>query len=195
MEHIKPQNAGQYTPDHLHEESDINVKGVLGFLLFLVVMAIIIHVGLWIMYNGLDRWAERMDPAPNPMTAQTIEQQKTNGGRVGDAQSTQGAPDVQKNMRAIVATFPEPRLQPDEVRDMDLFRQNEDRILHSYSKVDASGETVRIPIERAMQIVAERGLPNFGGAANAKPAQGQALQPAGQSSGKLPAAADKTTKR
>jgi len=194
MEHIKPQNAGQYTPDHLHEESDINVKGILAFAVFLVLMFIAIFGGMALVQKGLNRWAENMDPAPNPMVA---EQLKAGGGRVGDVPSTQGAEDVQQKLQAIVSSFPEPRLQPDDTRDMDLFRQSEDKILHSYSRVDANGETVRIPIERAMEIVAERGLPNFGGPAPnpvTRP-QGQALGQPGQSSGKLPAAADKTTKK
>jgi hypothetical protein len=194
MEHIKPQNAGQYTPDHLHEESDINVKGILAFAVFLVVMFIAIFGGMALVQKGLNRWAENMDPAPNPMVA---EQLKAGGGRVGDVPSTQGSEDVQQKLQSIVSSFPEPRLQPDDTRDMDLFRQSEDKILNSYSRVDAKGEAVRIPIERAMEIVAERGLPNFGGPAATPPTrpQGQALGQPGQSSGKLPAAADKTTKK
>jgi hypothetical protein len=194
MEHIKPQNVGQYTPDHLHEESDVNVKGILAFAAFLVVMFIVIFGGMALVQQGLNRWADKMEPPPNPMVA---EQLKAGGGRVGDVAATHGSEDVQKKLQQIVGTFPEPRLQPDEVRDMDKFRQSEDRILHSYSRVDANGNTVRIPIERAMEIVAERGLPNFGGPAPTPATQpkGQALGQPGQSSGKLPAAADKTTKK
>lgn len=185
MEHIKPQNVGQFTPDHEHEDSDINVRAVLGFAAFLVLMAIVIHVGLWFVYRGLDKWAERMDPPANPMVMQ---EQKAGSGRVGDVQSTQGAEDVQQKMRDIVTTFPEPRLQPDEVRDMDLFRQKQERDLHGYGKVDASGQTVRIPVERAMEIIAERGLPNFGTA----PA---AAKPAAQRAQKAPAKAGSTSQR
>jgi hypothetical protein len=111
--------------------------------------------------------------------------------------TARGTETVQKEMRNVVATFPEPRLQPDEVRDMDLFRQSEDKRLHSYGKVDASGQTIHIPIERAMEIVAERGLPNFG-TAPAGPAtrpQGQTLGQPGQGSATVPATADKTTKK
>jgi hypothetical protein len=196
MEHIKPQNVGGYSPEHLHEESDINVKAILAFAIFLFVSGLVIHVGLWFMYKGLDRWAEKMDPAPNPMVAG---QQNVSGGRLGDVQSAQGAENVQQQMRKVVTTFPEPRLQPDEIRDMDVFRQTQERDLHSYGKVDASGQTIRIPIERAIDIIAERGLPNFGAGATSKnpptAPQGQALGQPGQSSGTLPAAADKTTKK
>jgi hypothetical protein len=191
MEHIKPQNVGHYTPDHLHEESDVDVKAVLGFGAFLAIGGVIVFGAMLLFQKGMNNWADKNDPDPNPMVAQ---EQKAGHGRVGDVQSAQGAEDVQKKMHQIVATFPEPRLQPDEVRDMDLFRQSEEKALHSYGKVDASGETIHIPIERAMQLIAERGLPDFG-MATGKPAQGQALGQPGQSSGKLPATADKTTKK
>ena len=111
--------------------------------------------------------------------------------------AAQGSENVQKQMKDIVATFPEPRLQPDEVRDMDLFRQSEDKKLRSYGKVDASGQMVQIPVERAMEIIAERGLPNFGAgaAAPATRPQGQTLAQPGQGSATVPATADKTTKK
>jgi hypothetical protein len=186
MEHIKPQ-VTQFSPEPIHEDRDINVKGVLGFIIFLAVGGIVIHVAMWGLYMGLGRWADKQDQAKaNPMVASTPEQT-----------AAQTSESVQKQMRNIVATFPEPRLQPDEVRDMDLFRQSEDKRLHSYGKVDASGQTIHIPIERAMEIVAERGLPNFG-TAPAGPAtrpQGQTLGQPGQGSATVPATADKTTKK
>jgi hypothetical protein len=137
----------------------------------------------------MDRWAEKRDAAAaNPMMA----------GPANAGTPKSAAPEnVQHQMKDIVSTFPEPRLQPDEVRDMDLFRQSEDKRLHSYGKVDASGQTIHIPIERAMEIVAERGLPNFGlaPAAPASPPQGQTLAQPGQGSATVPATADTTTKK
>jgi len=189
MEHIKPQNAGQYSPEELHEESDINAKGVLGFLLFLAIMAVIIHIVVWGLVKGFDRLEDSYDPQPNPML------QASQAAPAPNAQTSQGAPDVQKKMQALITTFPEPRLQTDDTRDMDVFRRSEEKILHSYSKVDASGQTVRIPIERAMELIEQRGLPDFGGASSTKGSIGQAMAQPGQNSGKLPAPADKTTKK
>jgi hypothetical protein len=54
---------------------------------------------------------------------------------------------------------PSPRLQTSPVRDMDAFRAAEDRVLSSYGWVDRNAGVVRIPIDRAMDIVAQRGLP------------------------------------
>src|SRR5262249_9953053 len=147
----------------IHEDKDIDVKAVLGFGIFLAVCGVIIHVAMWGFFVGLGHWADKRDQAAaNPM----VTAPKT---------TAQGTETVQKQMKDVVATFPEPRLQPDEVRDMDLFRQSEDKRLRSYGKVDATGQSLHIPIERAMEIVAERGLPNFGTA----PA-GPATRPQGQ---------------
>jgi hypothetical protein len=57
------------------------------------------------------------------------------------------------------APSPEPRLQVDEVRDLGRLHEHEDSILNSYGWVDQKAGIVRIPIERAMDIVAQRGLP------------------------------------
>jgi hypothetical protein len=53
----------------------------------------------------------------------------------------------------------EPRLQVDEVRDLGRLHEHEDSILNSYGWVDQRAGIMRIPIERAMDIVAQRGLP------------------------------------
>jgi hypothetical protein len=55
---------------------------------------------------------------------------------------------------------PEPRLQSDEAGDLDKLHQNEDAILQTYGWVDRNAGIVRIPVERALDIVAARGLPS-----------------------------------
>ena len=54
---------------------------------------------------------------------------------------------------------PEPRLQVKPVQDLKQVRDAEESILHSYGWANQQSGTVRIPIERAMQLIAERGLP------------------------------------
>jgi len=53
---------------------------------------------------------------------------------------------------------PEPRLQPDPAMDLKQFRAGEDAVLHSYGWVDPEKGIVRIPVERAMELVAKEGL-------------------------------------
>lgn len=54
---------------------------------------------------------------------------------------------------------PEPRLQAHPLRDLESLRHYERRLLETYAWVDRGAGTVRIPIGRAKEIIAERGLP------------------------------------
>jgi hypothetical protein len=55
---------------------------------------------------------------------------------------------------------PEPRLQETPISDLQAMRAAEDRILNSYGWIDKSNGLVRIPIDRAMDLLAQRGLPS-----------------------------------
>jgi hypothetical protein len=54
---------------------------------------------------------------------------------------------------------PEPRLEVSPAQDRRQLRTAEEQVLHSYGWVNQPSGVVRIPIERAMQLIAERGLP------------------------------------
>jgi hypothetical protein len=54
---------------------------------------------------------------------------------------------------------PEPRLQVSAPKDLKQYRAGQEEILHSYGWVDENAGIVRIPIERAMDILAQKGLP------------------------------------
>lgn len=51
---------------------------------------------------------------------------------------------------------PEPRLQVNAPMDLKKMRAREDAILNSYGWIDRSNGVVRIPIERAMEVIAQR---------------------------------------
>jgi hypothetical protein len=53
----------------------------------------------------------------------------------------------------------EPRLQATPVLDLNEFRAQEEAALRGYGWVDRKAGKVRIPIDRAVDLVAERGLP------------------------------------
>jgi hypothetical protein len=67
------------------------------------------------------------------------------------------------------AEFPEPRLQATPGADLKTLRAEEERELSSYGWVDRSAGVVRIPIDRAMELIMQRGLPEVG--ANKTPLQ------------------------
>lgn len=59
-----------------------------------------------------------------------------------------------------------PRLQVSPAKDLQELRAMEERQLHSYRWVDPEAGIVSVPIERAMEILAERGLPVHRGKEN-----------------------------
>jgi hypothetical protein len=54
---------------------------------------------------------------------------------------------------------PEPRLQESPSREMEQFAASQTRRLEGYGWVDKEKGVVHIPIEEAMRLTAERGLP------------------------------------
>ena len=54
---------------------------------------------------------------------------------------------------------PAPRLQTEPKRDLEHLRAREDHLLHTYEWVDPNAGMVRIPIDRAMELVLQKGLP------------------------------------
>jgi hypothetical protein len=58
--------------------------------------------------------------------------------------------------------FPQPRLEVKPGASLAELRAAEDSVLNSYGWIDRNRGTVRIPIDRAMQLILERGLPDVG---------------------------------
>ena len=66
----------------------------------------------------------------------------------------------QNQLNQMVQRFPTPRLQTDDGnQEIAEMHTREDLLLDNYSWIDRSSGKVRIPITRAMQIIAEHGLP------------------------------------
>jgi hypothetical protein len=57
------------------------------------------------------------------------------------------------------SAFPNPKLEEDERGQLNGIIVNEDNELYSYGWVDEKAGTVHIPIDRAMELLVERGLP------------------------------------
>ena len=54
---------------------------------------------------------------------------------------------------------PQPRLQVVPRQDLQRMRRAEDAVLNSYGWVDQQAGVVRIPIQRAIEVLAKKGLP------------------------------------
>jgi hypothetical protein len=55
--------------------------------------------------------------------------------------------------------FPNPRLEENERGQLNGFLTDEEKTLYSYGWVDQQAGAVRIPIDRAMDLLVQRGLP------------------------------------
>jgi hypothetical protein len=60
---------------------------------------------------------------------------------------------------ADIQQFPQPRLETNERIELNGFRLAEEQQLHSYGWVDKDAGVVHIPIETAMQMLVQHGLP------------------------------------
>jgi hypothetical protein len=59
-----------------------------------------------------------------------------------------------------VKLFPEPQLQKTPILDFKAIRAEEDKLLNGYAWVDLKKGVVRIPVDRAIDVLARRGLPS-----------------------------------
>jgi hypothetical protein len=126
------------------ESSDVSIRGVLIFVGTLLVTALVIHFALYFMeWHFKNRELRRKGPGAQPQVRSSV-------------------------ARALPA-FPEPRLQVSPPADLDTFRAREEEALASYGWVNKSSGIVRVPIQRAMEIIAQKGLPPADTNANAKP--------------------------
>ena len=61
------------------------------------------------------------------------------------------------------AQFPEPRLEAHPVANFTAARVEAEKELHSYGWIDRKSGVAHVPIERAMRLLLEHGLPDVGG--------------------------------
>lgn len=54
---------------------------------------------------------------------------------------------------------PPPRIQPDPAADIESYRESQQHLLNTYGWIDRQNGIVRLPIDRAMQLLLQRGLP------------------------------------
>ena len=156
MEDIKSQTGGQYTAEHEHEASDVNVRAIAGFGVFLVVSGILLNIVLYGMLRGLEKYGEQRDPDPNPMVQEAIAKHEPEYMKMPKATPAEAQ---RREMKRLEESFPTPRLQVNEYSELDIYRKAQTEQLNEYRWINKDAGTVRIPIERAMEILAERGLP------------------------------------
>lgn len=149
---IEPQKPGAESPGF--ETTDVNVSSVVVFLaalgafvgvffIFCFGMGKVINTAITKSDGPLNKWNQAVAP---PVTKRE--------------DLTSNAVMEQKQLNQMVQRFPTPRLQTDDGnQEIAEMHAREDLLLDNYSWVDRSKGKVRIPITRAMELIAKSGLP------------------------------------
>ena len=116
--------------DVVHEESDVNVSAILRYGLGLAVIALVAHVFLWWLLGIYERQHDRAQTQVYPMAA------------------------GQQNRLP-----PSPRFQQNPQQELQDLRARQRALLEGYGWVSKETGVARIPIEDAMKIIVERGVP------------------------------------
>jgi hypothetical protein len=134
-----------------YEGTDVRVSGIVVFLTALaifVTVTAVLCVGIGKVINS------QLAKADGPVTKWNHPVDVTKLGNLASS------PEMQREFAELAHRFPSPRLQTDDgYQEITDIHAKEDLLLENYSWVDRGKGTVRIPIERAMELIAERGLP------------------------------------
>jgi hypothetical protein len=122
------------------EREDLGARPILIFLASLIIGCVLVALVLKGLYMYLDAYENRRRPVESPLMQQT-------------------STDTRTVEPGEVKKFPQPRLEKDETTEINGFRMQEEQTLNSYGWVDQQAGVVRIPIDRAMALLAQRGLP------------------------------------
>jgi hypothetical protein len=134
-----------------YEASDVRVSGILVFLVALTIFAVVTAAMAYGVGKVLDARMTKEDGPPGKWT-KTVDVRQ-----LGDMPNS---PELQNKVATLMQQYPTPRLQTDDgAQDVTDLHAREDLLLNNYSWVDQSQGKVRIPIERAMELIAQRGLP------------------------------------
>jgi hypothetical protein len=142
-----------------YETTDVNVGGVSVFLAGLFGTVIVFFLFCFVLGRVINNAIEKADgPTTKWNQVSAFEGAAANGGKRQDLASD---PEIkQRELQQITTTFPQPRLDIDDGNQATAdLHAREDLLLDHYSVVPGEGGSVRIPISRAMELIAQKGLP------------------------------------
>lgn len=150
MARTDPPGAAPAAVEAGHEPNTVSSRAVVRFILGLAGILIVVHFVIWGVFQLLKGDA-RSEDRPLP-------------------------PNVSKQLARLP---PAPRLEDRPLAPRSQLNAREKTILGTYGWVDRKAGTVRIPIDRAMDLIAHRGLPATEAAAApaGSPATGAAAPP------------------
>lgn len=152
-----------------HQESDVSIKGVVWSGVILAAGGVIAFALMIGMIHGLEAYEKNHEAKMTPMEQQLHDERDQPKEGVGKVVPTsegeiKPAPDWYgrgKMEDHLSRTIKAPRLQYDDEHDMQIFRGSEEQWLSSTGK--SPDGSIHIPVNRAMEILAQRGLPQVSG--------------------------------
>jgi hypothetical protein len=147
---------GSHGPDEVdasagYEQADVRVTGIVVFLVALGIFVAVTGVLCYGIGKVINAHMDKED-GPNSKWTRTAD--------IRQLGNLPNNPEMQNKVAQLAQQFPTPRLQEDdgnqEIADL---HSKEDLLLNNYSWADKSKGTVRIPIEQAMALIAQKGLP------------------------------------
>jgi hypothetical protein len=157
-----------------YETTDVNSSGVAVFLAGLFGTVLIFFVFCYAMGRLINNFLQKQDGSATKW--------KLEAGAVPPGAKRQDLASntemEQKQLQHMVVNFPQPRLDIDDGNQATAdLHAREDLLLEHYSSVDGQPGTIRIPIERAMELIAQRGLPVANQASSVTQSLAQANKP------------------
>ena len=135
-----------HAPAHPHaptapvEGDGVSYAGIVWFIVILVATTLVCQMLMWGLFALFD--ARRQPAGERATMAAPATEPRIDAGRiVSDRQ------------------LPEPAMLVSEPAELDAFHRREDAILHGYGWMDEQAGTARIPVERAKELLLEKGFP------------------------------------
>jgi hypothetical protein len=133
------------------EQSDVRVTGIIVFLTALAIFVAVTGVLCYGIGKVINAHMDRQD-GPNTKWTTTAD--------IRQLGNLPNNPAMQNKVAQLTQQFPSPRLQLDDgYQEIADIHAKEDLLLNNFSWADKAQGKVRIPIERAMELIAQRGLP------------------------------------
>lgn len=143
-----------------YEVQDVNVGGIVTFIAGLSGFILVFFVFCFFMGKAINYTLARQDGAPDKWHQGSGNLGSTPRGEKRE-DLTSNAMMEQRQFAAMTSNFPSPRLQTDDGnQDIADLHAREDLLLDHYStSQDLPAGEIRIPIDRAMELLVQRGLP------------------------------------
>jgi hypothetical protein len=154
--HPTPQRDSEHPG---YETQDVSVGGIVTFLAGLSGFVIIFFFFCFAMGKAINYGLAKYDGPQNKWHSDGMKMGAPEGTKREDL--TSNATMQQRELQQMTQAFPTPRLEADDGnQDLADLHAREDLLLENYSSSsDLPAGTIRIPIDQAMKLVVERGLP------------------------------------